>query len=141
VSGSPLRRLLVHVSHYSLASLLTTIAGLISFPFLTRVFSVAEYGTMSLISATLTIAVALGKIGIQFPLFPYHSEIASGKRAFTLDQLYSTTMFGMGATGLATGLILGSLVAFSRGDRVWRVLLGLAWRGSPCLGNRVSRLR
>jgi O-antigen/teichoic acid export membrane protein len=106
VSGSPLRRLIVHVSHYSLASLLTTIAGLISFPFLTRVFSVADYGAMNLIAATLTIAVAVGKVGVQFPIFPYHSEIASGKRAYNLDHLYSTTLYGMGATGLAAGLLL-----------------------------------
>ncbi len=106
MSGSSLKRLLVQVSHYSLASLLTTIAGLISFPFLTRVFSVADYGTMSLVSATLTIVVAIGKLGIQFPVFPFHSEIASGKSRFSLGQLYSTTVFGMGTAGFVVGLLL-----------------------------------
>jgi O-antigen/teichoic acid export membrane protein len=52
---SPLRRLLVHTSHYGLTSLFSMIAGLVTFPILTRVFSVAEYGTMNLIAATLTV--------------------------------------------------------------------------------------
>lgn len=117
MSGSHLRRLFVHVSHYSLASLLTTIAGLISFPFMTRVFSVADYGTISLISATLTIVVAIGKVGVQFPIFPYHSEIASGKRSFSLHQLYSTAFFGMGATGLGVGAIWLGVTLF--GPQRW----------------------
>lgn len=104
--GSSPKRLLVHVSHYSLASLLTMIAGLISFPFLTRVFSVAEYGTMNLIAASLTLALAVGKVGVQHSLLRYHSEIASGKRVFNLDQLYATAVFGMGASGLVIGVLL-----------------------------------
>ncbi len=111
-SGSPLKRLLVHVSHYSLASLLTTVAGVISFPFMTRVFSVAEYGTINLIAATLTLAVAVGKVGVQHSVIRYHSEIASGKRIFSLDQLYSTTLIGMGATGLAMGVLLLAATLF-----------------------------
>src|SRR5262245_54345156 len=94
-----LKRLALHVSHYSLGSLLTTIAGLISFPLLTRVFTIDDYGAMNLIAATLTIAVAFGKVGIQHSIIRYHSEISAGKRAFTLDQLYSTTVLGMAATG------------------------------------------
>ena len=47
---SPLKRLLVQASHYSFASLLSTLAGLISFPLLTRIFSVADYGVMNLIA-------------------------------------------------------------------------------------------
>src|SRR5262249_35502155 len=87
-------------------SLLTTIAGLVSFPFLTRVFSVAEYGMMNLIAATLSLTVAVGKVGVQHSIIRYHSEIASGKRTFGLNHLYSTTFFGMLGSGLAAGLIL-----------------------------------
>jgi hypothetical protein len=56
---SPLRRLFVQASHYSAANLLTTAAGLITFPLMTRIFTVADYGVMNLISATLTVSVAL----------------------------------------------------------------------------------
>jgi O-antigen/teichoic acid export membrane protein len=81
-ADSPLRRLFVQVSHYSVASLLTTVAGLISFPILTRIFSVDDYGRMNLISATLTVAVALGKTGIQHSIVRYRSEIREGKGRF-----------------------------------------------------------
>ena len=44
MSDSPLKRLLVHASHYGLTSVFTMIAGLVSFPLLTRLFSVRDYG-------------------------------------------------------------------------------------------------
>jgi O-antigen/teichoic acid export membrane protein len=106
VSDTRLGKLLVHFSHYSLASLLTTIAGLISFPLITRIFSVSDYGIMGLIGATVTITVAVGKLGIQHAVLRYQSEIAAGKRPFTLEQLSSTTVFGMGAAGLGAALLL-----------------------------------
>jgi O-antigen/teichoic acid export membrane protein len=55
MSESPLRRVLVQASHYSLGSLLTMVAGLISFPLLTRVFSVEDYGLISLVAAGVSI--------------------------------------------------------------------------------------
>lgn len=106
MGASPLKRLAVHASHYSLGSLLTTIAGLVSFPLLTRVFSVADYGVMSLIGASVTIAVALGKLGIQHSVLRYHSEIGAGKRAYTARQLSSTTLFGMLAAGIAAAALV-----------------------------------
>jgi O-antigen/teichoic acid export membrane protein len=109
VADSPLKRLLVQTSHYGLASLFTMVAGLVTFPLLTRSFTVADYGLMSLISATLTICVAVGKVGMQHSIVRYRSEIGAGKSRFTLAQLYSTTTFGMIATGLvvAVCLVLG----------------------------------
>jgi O-antigen/teichoic acid export membrane protein len=103
---SPLKRLLVQTSHYSLASLLTTIAGLVSFPILTRTFSVADYGVMNLVSATLTASVAIGKFGIQHAIVRYRSEIASGKSQYSQQQLVSTTLIGMLASGVLTMLVV-----------------------------------
>jgi O-antigen/teichoic acid export membrane protein len=88
---SPLRRLFVQASHYSVANLLTTAAGLITFPLMTRIFTVADYGVMNLISATLTVSVALGKFGVQHSIIRYRSEITAGKGKFSTAQLYSTT--------------------------------------------------
>jgi O-antigen/teichoic acid export membrane protein len=103
---SPIKRLLVHSSHYGLTSLLTMIAGLVSFPVLTRLFSVADYGTMSLVAATLTVAVAVGKFGVQHSTLRYHSEIDAGKSPYTMGQLYSTTFIGMAATSILVMLAL-----------------------------------
>ena len=63
--SSALKTLAVQASHYSVASLFCVIAGLVTFPLLTRVFPVADYGIMNLVAATLTVSVALGKVGVQ----------------------------------------------------------------------------
>lgn len=112
VPASPLKRLLVQTSHYSFSSVLTMLAGLVSFPILTRIFSVADYGTMNLVAATLSISVAFGKVGIQHSIIRYHSEISAGNGRFTLAQLTSTTLFGMLTTAsiVALTLALGMLV-------------------------------
>ncbi|HVZ74052.1 MAG TPA: oligosaccharide flippase family protein [Polyangia bacterium] len=109
---SAVKRLLVHTSHYSLSSFLTMVAGLVSFPLLTRIFSVGDYGIMNLIGSTLTVAVALGKVGVQHSIVRYQSEISAGKGRYTLRELASTTMFGMIGTALTAMAILMVLVHF-----------------------------
>ncbi len=106
MADSALKRLVVQASHYSLTGLFSMIAGLVTFPLLTRIFSVEEYGVMNLVAATLTVSVTVGKVGVQHSIVRYHSEIAAGKSRFTLRQLYSTTFFGMTSTALLTMLIL-----------------------------------
>lgn len=107
MAESALKRLLVQSSHYSVASLFAMVSGLITFPLLTRIFSVADYGVMNLVAATLTVSVAVGKFGVQHSIIRYHSEIAAEKSRYTFAQLYSTTLYGMLASGLLTMLILG----------------------------------
>src|SRR5579871_161740 len=127
---SPVRRLLVQASHYSLGSILTTVAGLVSYPFLTRIFSLADYGAMSLVAATLTVCVSLGKLGVQHSIVRYHSEIVAGNSRFTLPQLYATSTFGMISSAVVVmGLVvLGAQVAPAHwlgGERL-RQLLAIA---------------
>lgn len=110
MAESTIKRLLVQASHYSLGGLAGMIAGLITFPLLTRLFTLEDYGAMNLVAATLTMSVALGKLGVQHSILRYQSEIVSGKSPFTLGQLYSTTLFGMGASALVVMLGLSGLV-------------------------------
>jgi len=105
-AGSAVKRLLVQASHYSLASVMTMLAGLVTFPILTRVFSVKDYGAMNLVAATVSVSVAFGKVGIQHSIVRYQSEISAGKSQFTLGQLFSTTILGMGATALVVMMVL-----------------------------------
>ncbi|MFZ5891863.1 MAG: flippase [Myxococcota bacterium] len=100
------RKLVKHASHYSIASLLSVIAGLVTFPLLTRVFSVHDYGVLSLLSATLGIAVAIGKTGLQHAIVRYFSEISAKKSEFTLPQLYSTAIIGMLVSALVTMAVM-----------------------------------
>ncbi|MDB4969227.1 MAG: polysaccharide biosynthesis protein [Myxococcales bacterium] len=123
-TDSPLKRLLVHTTHYGVTSLFNMVAGLVTFPLLTRLFSVADYGTMNLVAATLTISVAVGKVGLQHSILRYHSEIQAGKSRYTLAQLAATTFLGMGGTALAVML---ALVIFAQ-------LAPPHWLGDPRLG-------
>ena len=123
-NDSPLKRLLVQASHYGVTSLFTMIAGLVTFPLLTRLFSVADYGAMNLVAATLTISVAVGKVGMQHSILRYHTEIEAGKSRYTLAQLSATTFLGMAGTAL---LVMSSLVVFGQ-------LAPARWLGDPRLG-------
>lgn len=131
-SVSAPKRLLLHISHYSLGSFLTMIAGLVTFPVLTRTFSVEDYGVMNLVAATLTITVALGKLGVQQSIIRYHSEISAHKSRYTLKQLYATTWFGMLASALvvAAAMVIFTQVApehwLEGGAERLRVLFGIA---------------
>lgn len=103
---SAARKLLRHASHYSLASLLSVISGLVTFPLLTRTFSLQDYGMLSLLSATLGIAVTAGKTGIQHGIVRYFTEIAAGKSPFSMKHLHATTILGMLATALFVCIVL-----------------------------------
>jgi O-antigen/teichoic acid export membrane protein len=104
-------KLFAHTSLYSIGSLLVTLASFISFPILTRVFSVEEYGIMNLVSVTLMLLIGVAKLGVQHSLVRFYAEIGKGERQATPAQYFSTVLFGMGATGLAASLLWAGLSA------------------------------
>lgn len=100
-----LSRLLQHTSNYSIGSVLVMLASIISFPILTRIFTVAEYGTMALVTSTILFLVGVGKLGLQHSVVRYYSEVEAGTRENSAKQFFSTVLFGMVVVGLCiTGL-------------------------------------
>lgn len=67
-------RLLKQGSHYVSGSLLISIAGLISFPILTRLLPISEYGLLSLLTTILSLLVAICKLGLQQSVLRYYSS-------------------------------------------------------------------
>ena len=112
------KNLLRHVSNYSLGSLVVTLAGLISFPILTRILGVDEYGNMSLVVVTLAFLVAAGKLGLQHSIIMFYSETRSGKNEWTLPQYYSSILGGMAATGLLV-TVCWVLIAYTAEHVFW----------------------
>lgn len=100
-----LARLFQHTSNYSIGSVLVMLASMISFPVLTRIFSVAEYGTMALVTSTILFLVGVGKLGLQHSVVRFYSEVEAGTRANTSKQFFSTVLFGMIAVGLCVTLL------------------------------------
>lgn len=97
-----LRGFLWQSSHYSLGQVLILFASLISFPILTRVFSVAEYGTMSLLSNTVLIVTAVAKAGLQNSIVRFHDEYARGGEKKRYEGYLSSLLLG----GLAIATII-----------------------------------
>lgn len=85
-----------HISIYSVAGILSTVASLISFPILTRLLSVEQYGILSTVSITLALMVSISKLGIQKSILRY---FPGGKEPTTQggsqDRMYSTVFIGV----------------------------------------------
>ena len=64
-------------------------AGFISFPILTRAFSVEDYGVFGLISTTLLISLSIAKLGSPSSIVRFHAEFESARK---LDKFYSTVL-------------------------------------------------
>jgi O-antigen/teichoic acid export membrane protein len=110
-----------HVRNYAWAEVAITVAGLLSFPILTRLLSVEDYGVMNLVASVLVLMVALGKLGVQHAALRNWAEVAAGKSAHDAVTFESTVLFGMAASGLLLTVI-------------WAVLSGLipeSWWAEP----------
>jgi O-antigen/teichoic acid export membrane protein len=101
-----LARLVAHSSHYALGSILVTLASLFSFPLLTRILSVDEYGTLSLIAAILLLFTGLGKLGMQHSIVRFQAEVRAGKRDVDEAGYLTTVILGLGFTGLIGSIVM-----------------------------------
>ncbi len=106
------KSLATHVSYYTIANVLVTLAGVISFPILTRLLSVEDYGVMNLVATALAILVGVAKLGVGNAALRFYSEVKAGKHGVDMDGYASTVVFGMGATGLAVTLVWAVVALF-----------------------------
>lgn len=125
-----LGRLIHHTSHYTLGSLLVTLASIVSFPVFTRTFSVADYGALNLLSSLLLLWTGIGKLGIQHSIVRFHAEARAGRGPVAEPAYISTVLIGMTATGIAAcaGWAIAALlvpVSWWNNDTVARLLLPL----------------
>jgi len=100
----PTSRLLQHLRNYASAGLITALAGLISFPLMTRNLSVADYGIVGLITSSITLFIAFGKLGVQHAVIRYFSQIKNGNIAFSSMQLHSTVKQRSADVAIGQGL-------------------------------------
>ena len=92
---SNLRTLLKQSSHYVTGRTGVLLLGFVSFPVFTRIFTVAQYGTLSLVLKLLGLATILGKAGLQQSVLRFHQEhTVSGEQGRT-QQFYSSIIFGV----------------------------------------------
>lgn len=101
---SEIKRLLNQSSHYFIGQVVVMAAGFISFPILTRIFSVSDYGILGLITITILIAIAIIKLGFPNSIVRFYAEFKS-KNQFA--NFYSTILLGgMGVSALISALFV-----------------------------------
>jgi len=105
---NPLVKLIRQSSHYLTGNFVALISGFISMPILTRMLSTAEYGALSLVYATIWIALALAKGGLQEAAVRFYDEYKNGAGK-DLTVYYSTLFLGSLGLAVLTGLALWGL--------------------------------
>ncbi len=68
------------------------LAGVVTFPLLTRNLSVGDYGILGLITSSLTFFIAIGKLGVQHSVIRFFSQIKNNNIDFSARQMSSTVM-------------------------------------------------
>ncbi len=91
-----------HVRNYASAGMLASVAGLVTFPILTRNLTIEDYGLVGLVTASLTLAVALGKLGLQHSVIRYFSQVDNDRGRWSLSQLGSTVFLLFGILAIIT---------------------------------------
>ncbi len=102
-------------SHYLVGRIAVMAAGLVSFPILTRIFSVGDYGLLGLLNTSLFILIAVTKLGFPNAIVRFYEEFRSREK---LPEFYSTMFWGaMGAAAVASVCLAGFV--WIAGDRIW----------------------
>jgi O-antigen/teichoic acid export membrane protein len=104
-SMSALKTLYRHSSHYLGGRVAVMLLGFISFPVFTRIFSVAEYGTINLIMNTVLLLTVLSKFGFQHSIQRYYPEGESVAGPDTLRRYYSTLFYSTAILALVLTLL------------------------------------
>lgn len=122
-----LRQLFQHASYYTIANILTMFAGLISFPIVTRIISVADYGLMTLMASLLSIAVVFGKLGVQHAIVRFHAEAVSdgpaGENTFVSTTMLSLLVFSAVTTAVWLGAAFWAPLGWIGGAQVRELMI------------------
>lgn len=107
------------IKHYLSSGLLTTLAGFITFPILTRLLTKADYGVFSVIQGVQLIYEAILKSGFQFSIRRYYPlEYANGSTESRSSYKATFLAFPILATLVISLLVGGTLL-------ILKVLFGI----------------
>jgi len=104
---------LTHVRNYASTAMLAALAGIITFPIMTRSLTVGEYGVLGLITASATVFIAFGKMGMQHAVIRFYAQIKNDNIHYNLGQINSTVtslLFVLAAITSFIWVVLGYTV-------------------------------
>jgi O-antigen/teichoic acid export membrane protein len=114
--------LLAKIGHYSLSKVAMMVAGLISYPILTRVLSPGEYGIMGFVLTLLNLSIGVSKLGLQFSMLRFWTRLEQeqdGVQRLILSFFITTLLISLtvtllydGATALIGPLLNAELAFF-----------------------------
>ncbi|HEX3095191.1 MAG TPA: lipopolysaccharide biosynthesis protein, partial [Candidatus Angelobacter sp.] len=133
---SSLKTLYRHSSHYLGGRVAVMLLGFISFPVFTRIFSVAEYGTINLITNTVLLLTVLSKFGFQHSVQRYYPEGSASAGPDKLRRYYSTLFYSTALLALALSLLFIASLFFGAGR-----LLGITAGGTLLLACSLVMIR
>lgn len=113
---SELKTLYRHASHYLGGRVCLMLLGFISFPVFTRVFSVADYGVMSLVLKVLLLFTVLGKFGLQNSVQRFYAGEGTSPDPAVRRRYYSTLLFGAGGLGLGVAFLFVAVLMLVPGS-------------------------
>lgn len=121
------RKFITQASHYVAGQGITLLAGFISFPILTRVFSTAEYGILNLVSILLWVTVAFTKAGLQESGVRFYQDFEK-PNPWGAKPVYYNTLFWGGLIFLAAGALAAwGILMFSINKNLIPELRNLVW--------------
>jgi len=112
------------------------VLGFASFPLFTRIFSVADYGTINLITNTVLLLTVLSKFGFQHAIQRFYPEFANSSDPNALPRYYATLFWGTAA--IAISLTLAFIVTVPLGSVRF---LGIAATGAFLLALSLVTIR
>jgi len=126
---------LKHIRNYASAGVLAAMAGIITFPLLTRSLTVAEYGILGLITSSLTLFIAFGKLGMQHSIVRYYAQIKNDNLSYSSNEMTSTVfMLFLVFASVTTGLwlllgyaVLPSVSQFSNISTLYLIASGIVF--------------
>ncbi|MBI2400012.1 MAG: oligosaccharide flippase family protein [Deltaproteobacteria bacterium] len=98
---SSVRKFFVHYSHFLTGSALIQMLGLVSFPIITRVLSVEQYGILGLVTTTMFVMLCFAKAGLSDGIIRFYKQYSESPDKLTE---FSSTI-------VVRGIILSSGVA------------------------------
>ena len=99
---SETERLFQQSSHYFIGQFLVMAAGFISFPILTRIFSISDYGILYLLNTTMFIFLTVSRLGLAHTVVRFYSEFKSKNE---LPSFHSTIFIGYAILALTIVII------------------------------------
>jgi len=109
---SNVRKLFAQSSHYAIGTALSLFVHLFTFPVFTRIFSVADYGMLSLITVTISTVLSLSKLGMTTSAVRMYEESHNEDGEFTAGNYYSTFFLTATSTGALISLGYAAFVFF-----------------------------